>query len=218
LKQYPEAGLSFTREEVFDDQGPRPSTHNLSAWFKKHHIVQTEVAYGSIYSEMLAPSCMHTSSVVVRRDALDKVGFFDEEFKICQDYDLWLRFAQKYPVIAINRVLSRYRYRCDSLSGASDLRTIRWAQEILLVLEKHLHNSWIPAEFSRLAKSVMGQLCWEVGWNHFSRNQFKEARSVFFRGVRYDPFQAQLWIYGIFSFLPVVMVENIRRVKRIQAS
>ena len=33
-----------------------------------------------------------------KKDIFDEIGMFDETLKVCEDYDLWLRFASKYPV------------------------------------------------------------------------------------------------------------------------
>jgi GT2 family glycosyltransferase len=38
------------------------------------------------------------SAVVVKRSLLEEVGVFDEDFPVCEDYDLWLRISWKYPI------------------------------------------------------------------------------------------------------------------------
>ena len=36
------------------------------------------------------------------------MGGFDEELQSCQDYDLWLRIVERYPVVFINKPLLNY--------------------------------------------------------------------------------------------------------------
>jgi glycosyltransferase involved in cell wall biosynthesis len=217
FNQYPEAGLSFTNHLEFDGSGVCHESgfdERIFSWIKEHKIPDTEFAYGWIYRQLLVGNGIHTSSIVVKREAVEQVGMFDEAFKICQDHDLWLRIAKNHPVIGVNEVLCGYRFHSDGLSGSNDVRMFRWQEDSLRVLEKHLRNGWIPSQFHSLVKTTLGGLCWAVGWNYFRRNRFKEARSLFLEGVRYKPLQMKQGLYGLACFLPVVMVENLRRVKR----
>lgn len=45
------------------------------------------------------PLCVVTpSAVIMDRKVIDDVGYFDESLPACEDYDMWLRVALKYPV------------------------------------------------------------------------------------------------------------------------
>ncbi len=35
---------------------------------------------------------------MLRRKVFEEIGLFDEEFPVCEDYELWLRLAARYPV------------------------------------------------------------------------------------------------------------------------
>ena len=48
-------------------------------------------------------------TVMIRRDLFDKVGYYDPKYRICQDYDLWLRAVRKYKIENIPKVLLNYR-------------------------------------------------------------------------------------------------------------
>jgi hypothetical protein len=39
---------------------------------------------------------------MLRKSLLDEVGFFDESMPVCEDYDLWLRIAIRYPFKFLN--------------------------------------------------------------------------------------------------------------------
>lgn len=156
---------------------------------------------------------MHVSSVLVKRVIVEEVGLFDESFKVCQDHDLWLRIAQRYPVLCVNSVLCEYRLRCEGLSGSAESRMFRWNKDSLRVLEKHLRSNSTPPDLRRFVKGEMSRLCWSVGWRYFSWNLFKEARPIFFQGGRYRPLHGQHWLFWGASFLPVRVIENIRLIK-----
>src|SRR5262249_7222970 len=47
-----------------------------------------------IFDSLLREKCtVNTSSAVVLRKAVLEAGLFDEQFKRCEDFDLWLRLA-----------------------------------------------------------------------------------------------------------------------------
>lgn len=60
-----------------------------------------------------------TSSVMVRREAVEKVGLFDEGILFCSDYDLWIRLWQAgFRFASIDRPLVRYLVHGNGLSGS----------------------------------------------------------------------------------------------------
>jgi hypothetical protein len=73
-----------------------------------------------------------TSTVLVKRTALEAVGGFDERFRGPEDYDLWMRIATRFPIGVIRIPLAFYRERPGSLS--MDDRT--FLPEVLKVLDK----------------------------------------------------------------------------------
>ena len=64
-----------------------------------------------------------TPTVVVRREALESVGGFNETLSISEDYDLWLRLARLGPFVRLNTVVARYRTRNDGASAGNRERT-----------------------------------------------------------------------------------------------
>jgi glycosyltransferase involved in cell wall biosynthesis len=73
-----------------------------------------------------------TSTVLVRRSALETSGGFDQQFRGPEDYDLWLRLAAIGDVYYSSQALSRYRY--GDLSLSTDDR--KFLPQVLRVLEK----------------------------------------------------------------------------------
>ena len=53
----------------------------------------------------------------MRKALFDEVGLFDERLPICEDYDLWLRVALRFPVYLIDEPLAtKYGGHDDQLS------------------------------------------------------------------------------------------------------
>lgn len=60
---------------------------------------------GDIFIPSLKLCLVSPSAVMFKKSLLDETGMFDEEFPVCEDYDLWLRIAYKYPVYLIEQDL-----------------------------------------------------------------------------------------------------------------
>lgn len=77
------------------------------------------------------------SSVLVRRDALERVGEFDQQVAPAEDWDLWLRLADDgLQAVGIDKPLLRYRL----WSGNASKNSIRMMQANVRVLQKGLHR------------------------------------------------------------------------------
>ncbi|MCG6879401.1 MAG: glycosyltransferase [Deltaproteobacteria bacterium] len=60
---------------------------------------------GNIFEPSLALCLVSPSAVMLKRALLEEVGVFDEDLPACEDYDLWLRIACRYPVYLIRQSL-----------------------------------------------------------------------------------------------------------------
>jgi len=52
---------------------------------------------GDIFRHCLPLCIVSPSSAMLRAELFDEIGNFDESLPACEDYDLWLRIAEKYP-------------------------------------------------------------------------------------------------------------------------
>jgi glycosyltransferase involved in cell wall biosynthesis len=91
--EHPEAVVCQT-EEVWIRNGRRVNP------MKKHLK-----PFGDIFEPSLKLCLVSPSAVMLKRCLLDKVGGFDEDLPVCEDYDLWLRISCRYPVHLIREPL-----------------------------------------------------------------------------------------------------------------
>jgi glycosyltransferase involved in cell wall biosynthesis len=71
---------------------------------------------GYVLDRLLMDNFITTSTVMARTDQLLEVGAFDERRRLSEDFDLWLRIAERWPIGFLDRPLTRYRRRPGSLS------------------------------------------------------------------------------------------------------
>ena len=85
MKLHPECMAVYT-DEIWIRNGVRVNP------MKKHQKYS-----GDIFRQSLPLCIVSPSSVMLRKSVLDEVGGFDELMPVCEDYDLWLRIAVRYP-------------------------------------------------------------------------------------------------------------------------
>jgi hypothetical protein len=71
-----------------------------------------------IRARMLLHNCFGHGTVMVRRDALEHVGRYDEGYEYAQDYDLWLRIAERYEVANLPEFLYCWRKNGASVTAS----------------------------------------------------------------------------------------------------
>lgn len=91
FKENPEAVVCQT-EEMWVRNGVR-----VNPWNK--HLKPT----GDVFERSLKLCVVSPSAVMIRQEIFDEVGLFDEDFPVCEDYDLWLRIACRHPIQLINK-------------------------------------------------------------------------------------------------------------------
>jgi len=65
------------------------------------------------------------SSVMIRTAVMDQVGYYDENWNVCQDYDYWLRIGLNWKLANINQPLIKYRISKTQVKFTNLKETIR---------------------------------------------------------------------------------------------
>ena len=134
----PESGLIVADGVQFD--GPRiikdsligapvrrlmdPATPATTLWAHRHFV---NANFVSTASQVMVPS-----------EVLRRVGPSDTSLALVSDWDLYFRISLCYPMTLISRKLTCWRYLATSASGPDALRALRWGEDDLTLLQKHL--------------------------------------------------------------------------------
>ena len=143
-RRHPEY-LIFQSEEIWIRKGKRVNPK------KKHR------KYGGWIFKQSLPLCIVSpSAVIFHRSLLEQVGLFDESFPVCEDYDLWLRVAKKFPVGLDERAgIIKYGGHEDQLSHQY------WGMDYfrVLAMEKHIDDAHLASDVKEaLLKEILSKL------------------------------------------------------------
>ncbi|RKY89923.1 glycosyltransferase family 2 protein [candidate division KSB1 bacterium] len=160
MKKNPEFHISYT-DEIWIRNGLRVNPR------KKHKKFS-----GDLFEKSLEMCIISASSVMIKREIFDKVGYFDENLEVCEDYDLWLRISKDYPVHFIDKpLIIKYGGHKDQLSHKY------WGNDRFRVysIEKLLKNESLEPRQKNLAVKELIRKC-EILVNGFKkRKKYKEA-------------------------------------------
>ena len=127
---------------------------------------------GNIFKMSLPLCIISASSVMIKKEVLSKVGFFDESFQVCEDYDLWLRISKEFQVGFIPEKLIIKR------GGHEDqLSKKYWGMDRfrIKVLEKLLSNGGLDSEKRQDAISELDKKCRILSNGCFKRGKVEEG-------------------------------------------
>ncbi len=160
LQAFPEAKVCYT-EEVWVRRDVRLNPG------KKHQKYS-----GWIFDKVLPLCLLSLSSCLFRREIFDAIGAFDETLPVCEDYDLGIRIAQKYPVYLIPAPLIIKRG-----GHADQLSHCYWAMDRFRVkaLEGALGRGLAPWQ-EKLVKAEIIKKCRVLAQGFAKRGNENEAR------------------------------------------
>jgi glycosyltransferase involved in cell wall biosynthesis len=172
MASHPEYLVCYT-DEIWIRKGVRVNP------MKKHR------KYSGMIFEQCLPLCIVSpSSVLIARTLLDEIGIFDETFEVCEDYDLWLRIAARYPIHFIETPLIVKRgghmdQLSKKLNGQDRFR--------IKALTKLLTGDVISPRQRELAWKELAKKCAIYGKGCIKRGKKEEGEEILALVARYDP-------------------------------
>jgi teichuronic acid biosynthesis glycosyltransferase TuaG len=118
----------------------------------------TSKHFGFILKHLLVENSIGTSSVIINKEIFQEFGGFNTDLRALQDWDLWLRIAEKYEICYLDEPLVYYRVHSNSTS-----RNVRKTLPYHLYLIDHAFSQQGPArnmqELKNEALSRSYQIC-----------------------------------------------------------
>jgi hypothetical protein len=160
-------------------------------------------------SHLVRINFIPTSSAMVRKAALEKVGGFDTTIRYGEDLELWARIAAEYDVICLAQVLIRYRQHGNNATQATEKLLLDMVQVMKSI------RSWGAPALSREgvnADKVVAQSLWDLGYWYFTSTAPRRAYASFLDSFRESPSLRTL-IYAGISLIPSRTLVNARQIK-----
>ena len=165
MKEHPEYLISHTEEEWY--KGKRRIKH-LNIHKKKQD---------NIFKRSLQLCSISMSTVIIKKELTVRIGLFDPDLEVCEDYDYWLRVTAQYPVLLIDQALTikqggHYDQQSQKYYGLDKFRI--YAIEKLIKSKSLDTEQLIPTykEFHKKCR-IYGHSCIKYGKNTEGENHLE---------------------------------------------
>ena len=203
---------------------------------KSVHIVKCLNGSRELKEKLLEGNQFGHGSVMLRRECIDKVGTYREEFKFAQDYDFYLRIAEVYDVANTSEPL--YKWRIDSKSISVAKKALQDKYALLAVelakerrklgedklqslkreeINNYMDNYLISKYEFQNKKEVAQNYCF---WSRvlFNGKDYKGAFKLIFKSLISYPLNKETWIL-VFKDLAILLfpkpiINALRYIKR----
>ena len=205
LESIPDVGLVYGQAHMGDqDCAPTGS-------FYPEQCLQ-----GDVFWELLEQNFIPCGSVLFRKSCVRRVGLLNRNVAGVDDWDLWVRIAELYPVAAVERPVIIWRQStADSGQGSSR------SADLIALAARQLRRNWLrlpraldaPAERRRLSwRGFSDNLSEHVMWEttvSLIRGDWELARKGFAVALRLHPSSLlrTAWKWARFSTLRLLASE-----------
>lgn len=150
LAAAPDAGLIYAQALVADQAG-----------IVEQSCYPQRCPQGDVFWELLEQNFIPCGTVVFRRACLFRVGLLEQTIPGIDDWDLWIRIASLYPVVALAQPSIIWR-KSTPVSGQGSSR----AAELVRLSARQFRQNW--ARLPRVASAPASVR--RAAWRRFSQN------------------------------------------------
>jgi glycosyltransferase involved in cell wall biosynthesis len=153
---------------------------------------------GDLLAELLTRNLFITSSVLFRRECLERCGWFEERLFGMGDWDMWLRIAEYYRIGYVPEVLTLYR-----IHGQNTM----YQRERMLADDLWIHEERICKRIPELLRCngwrmrrALGIALAALGVIYNQRGERGKAYGAFTQSLKLYPWRLKTWLRLLVSF------------------
>jgi len=180
LDSHEELGLVYSDCYLIDENGNFEGDTLLSS---------SRLYRGNVFDKLFQGNFIAMPTVMIRRTTLGEVGIFNPKYEIAEEYDLWLRIAEHYPIDFTEEPLAKYRIHSGSVSRNRELAFNEGFQLTEYWLEKKAN---LERGFRGKAKQKQAKLHISLMVYYFRNHQNRKAVSESINLIKLFPYSLVL--------------------------
>ena len=114
-------------------------------------IQDKEGVVPDMLEKLYSQQYIQTPSIVVKREVYETIGCFDRRLNCMEDWEMWIRIANNYPIATSNKVLAAYRSHQDNATNSTfkDGTALKTHQLICDLVDSYI-NPHVKNNFSKI--------------------------------------------------------------------
>ena len=153
------------------------------------------------YHKMLLDNYVWTTTVMMRRSLVEKIGFFDETLRLGQDYDYFLRASRETEIHMLKGIYAVYRQHPGSaISRGAEFNYA--AHIIRRAVDKWGLSSPNGESISgRQLADRLHRVHFSCGYRNYQKRLYSQATKEFLASVSEKPSHLKSWGFALISYL-----------------
>jgi glycosyltransferase involved in cell wall biosynthesis len=158
---------------------------------------------GNIFNDMFIDNWIGTpSTVLLKKECFDKVGFFDEKIAYGPDYDMWIRLAKEFHIEYIAQPLVKYYIHERKLS--TNYKIMISGKEV--IIEKY-------KDFFESDRKVYSNQYLSLGVLYCYNGDIRKGRQAFLNAIRIYPLAIRSYYNLCLSLLGISVFQKLKKIR-----
>ena len=170
IDDFPEAGMWGVNYAFVKGMSCAPCDQGMDEGFRGY----VKDYFGSTSHNDLYCS----SSVVIKKDVFDSVGYFDERIASSEDLDMWYRIILRYPVVYYDKVLVYYNQNAENRVAFDTDTRFPLTKDIKYYIDKFNRDFDTNKDFSRYLNSGVAAGLLKDGYYFGTKEERHDADHV----------------------------------------
>jgi glycosyltransferase involved in cell wall biosynthesis len=174
----PELGVVHCDSAIIDGEGKLTGERFSSLM---NH--QGQPMSGNLFEVLCERNFMCVPTVILRREAIEYAGGFEESLRSLEDWVCWAKVSRKYPFHYIEDALVQYRIHGSGLSNNLKGMASNRVKAVRYLLES----------FSDIPPQTRSRMLYTLGVSHLQLSESRNAIRAFIESIRENPFYLRSW-------------------------
>ncbi|WP_053971349.1 glycosyltransferase [Mangrovimonas sp. ST2L15] len=103
-------------------------------------VQEKEGIVNDLDEKLYLQQLIQTPSMVVKREVYETIGAFDRSLDCMEDWEMWFRISNNYPIAISNKVLAEYRIHSNNATNETFLNgsALRTHDEVLKMMDSYV--------------------------------------------------------------------------------
>ncbi len=183
LEKNPTAAGVFALSKIIDDKGNLITSYSLPFDYNKsiftgdkNKFLPLLLKHGNFF---VCPTSM------IRKKVYDDIGLYTLEYKIIEDFNMWLRILEKYSLSIINKCLIKYR-RHEKQETIDDINIYNNTKKYISA-DHYLYDYYIKGKPVKVDRKIISDILFKIGYAYLFKNDLKNAKKYFWMSIKKYP-------------------------------